>query len=260
MKHIKKYRMFESTKSIDDICKEYGIQNYTINPDGIVDVDGDVSLSNKGLDKIPVKFGKVTGTFGCDDNQLTSLEGCPTETGGDFWCYNNQLTSLEGCPTEVSGSFGCSNNQLTSLEGCPKIVGGNFLCGNNQLTSLEGCPKSINGNFLFPNNLLTTLEGCPTEVGGDFWCYYNKLTTLEGLSDVFIGARFIYRGNPIYKVTNSWLIDIKSPDTGLIELFNDVGVIVGNKLYLSKLEYFHDGIGVDLPDLEEVKKYYEIIE
>lgn len=46
----------------------------------------------------------------------------------------------------------------------------------------------------------------------------------------------------------------------LIELFNDIVVVVGNKLYLSKLEYFHEEIGKPLPDLDKVKKYYSIIE
>lgn len=44
-----------------------------------------------------------------------------------------------------------------------------------------------------------------------------------------------------------------------IELFNDIGVVVGNKLYLPKLEYFHEEIGKPLPDLDKVKKHYQII-
>ena len=30
--------------SIDEICKKYGIENYTINDDGSIDVDGDVLI------------------------------------------------------------------------------------------------------------------------------------------------------------------------------------------------------------------------
>jgi hypothetical protein len=239
MKHLKHYKLFESTSQIDQICKEYGIKNYTINPDESVDVDGDVNLSYKKLDKLPVRFGKVTGYFDCHYNQLTTLEGCPQTVGGNFYCYNNQLTSLEGSPNTVVGNFWCGNNQLTTLEGCPTEVGGNFRCGNNQLTSLEGCP---------------------TEVGGNFWYHNNQLTTLEGLTDIFIGGKLFYSNNPIYKVTKGWLIHDYFPDMNKIELFNDIQPIVGNKLYLSKLEYFHDEIGKPLPDLEEVKKYYEIIE
>jgi hypothetical protein len=260
MKHLKKYKLFESTKSIDDICKKYGIQNYTINPDGTVDVDGDVNLSYKKLDKLPVRFGKVTGYFWCDDNRLTTLEGCPQTVGAEFDCSYNQLTTLEGCPQTVGTEFDCSYNQLTTLEGCPQTVGGGFYCNNNQLTTLEGCPHKVVGNFYCHDNQLTTLEGCPTEVGGNFWCNNNQLTTLEGLTDIFIGGRLVHNNNPIHKVTKGWLIHDYFPDMNKIELFNDIQPIVGNKLYLQKLEYFHEEIGKPLPDLEEVKKYYEIIE
>lgn len=87
------------------ICKEYGITNYTINPDGTVDVSGNVNLQDRGLTKLPIKFGRVSGNFSCSDNQLTSLDGSPTTVGGHFYCSNNLLTSLEGGPKEVGGAF-----------------------------------------------------------------------------------------------------------------------------------------------------------
>lgn len=72
MKHIK---LFENFKDIDQICEDYGIENYRINKDGTVDVDSDVNLSHKELMELPLKFGKVTGNFNCNDNLLTTLEG-----------------------------------------------------------------------------------------------------------------------------------------------------------------------------------------
>ena len=100
------------------ICKEYGITNYTIN-NGLVDVSGNVNLQDRGLTKLPIKFGKVSGNFNCSDNQLTSLDGSPTTVGGYFSCMSNKLITLEGGPKEVGGAFFCNNNQLISLEGCP---------------------------------------------------------------------------------------------------------------------------------------------
>jgi hypothetical protein len=160
--------------SVKKICRKYGITNYTVNPDGSVDVKGSVNLSHKNLNRLPLKFGKVSGNFYCYNNQLTTLEGCPTEVGGDFNCSYNQLTTLEGCPKTVGGNFYCSYNQLTTLEGCPTSVGGDFYCHYNQLTTLEGCPTEVGGDFFCPYNQLTTLEGCPTSVGG-FFCYGNPL-------------------------------------------------------------------------------------
>jgi hypothetical protein len=177
MKHLK---LFESFEDIDSICKKYCIENYTINSDGTVDVNGDVNLHNKGLTKLPLKFGRVTGYFYCDNNQLTTLEGSPQSVGGTFYCNDNQLTSLEGSPKAVGGEFSCDYNQLTSLEGAPQSVGGSFYCYQNKLTTLKGCTKVIGEEFNCNDNQLITLEGGPQEVGGDFYCFNNQLTSLEG--------------------------------------------------------------------------------
>ncbi len=80
---------------------------YTINKNLIVDVDGDVDLSNKNLTSIPIQFGKVTGDFYCSGNKLTSLRGSPYTIRGDFSCSNNKLTTLEGAPQSVGGDFQC---------------------------------------------------------------------------------------------------------------------------------------------------------
>jgi hypothetical protein len=195
MKHIK---LFESMTEIevDKICKKYKIENWTLNPDGTVDVNGYVDLSRQKLIKLPIKFGRVTGNFWCSYNQLTSLEGCPKEIGGSFFCHYNKLTSLEGCPIEIGGGFWCSYNQLTSLEGCPTEIGGGFWCYNNQLTSLEGCPTEIGGSFLCHRNQLTSLEGCPKEIREDFWCQNNKLTSLENCPKE-IGGSFRCHSNQL---------------------------------------------------------------
>ena len=174
-------------------CLEYEIENFTINNDRLVDVEGDVNLSYLELTKLPIKFGSVGGSFWCNNNKLTTLEGCPKSVGGNFFCSNNKLTTLEGCPKSVGGDFWCHNNQLTSLEGCPKSVGGGFWCYNNQLTSLEGSPDSVGGDFFCSNNKLTTLESCPNSVGGDFFCNNNQLTTLGGLG--IVGGDFFCDNN-----------------------------------------------------------------
>ena len=146
-------KLFEEYNNIDSICKKFSIENYTINPDGSIDVDGnlyldlDVYPSGKKLDRFPLKFRKVNGNVDCSNNNLTSLEGCPQEVGGHFDCSVNKLTSLEGSPTEVGGNFNCEHNQLISLEGSPKEIGGSLNCSYNKLTSLKGCPSKIDGDF-----------------------------------------------------------------------------------------------------------------
>jgi len=89
-------------------CQKY-LENYIINPDGTIDVNGDVYLDDElgDMEKLPVKFGKVSGHFGCYGNKLSTLEGCPKYVSGDFVCGGNQLTTLEHCPKYVGGHFGC---------------------------------------------------------------------------------------------------------------------------------------------------------
>jgi hypothetical protein len=107
--------LFESFNDIETTCKKYNIKNYTINPDGTVDVNGDVYLISRGSTKLPLKFGRVDGYFDCSYNQLTTLEGGPRSVGGDFYCGGNKLTTLEGGPREVGGYFDCSYNPIYSV-------------------------------------------------------------------------------------------------------------------------------------------------
>lgn len=92
---------------------------YVINDDGTIDVNGNLSLSNKNIKKLPdyINFNIVYGY--CD------------------MAYSD-LETLKGFPKKVYGYFRCSNNKLTSLQYCPKYVykgsrnrTGNFYPGRN---------------------------------------------------------------------------------------------------------------------------------
>ena len=94
---------------IEAWCDDMGIENYTINSQGEIDVNGNVYLGEKKFKELPYKFGKIKGNF--------------------LLSYCKNLTSLKNCPDYVNDSFdidGCS--QLDSLEGCPKEVGWSFYC------------------------------------------------------------------------------------------------------------------------------------
>ena len=107
------------------ICKQYGIENYTINSDGSIDVNGNVDLYDESLTELPLTFNKVTGYFDCRFNRLTSLKGSPRWIGGDFNCHNNKLTSLEFSPDYVGSNFWCQYNKLTNNY-CDTEIGGVF--------------------------------------------------------------------------------------------------------------------------------------
>ena len=145
-------------KSKDEI-KKLGLDfnKVTINNDNSIDYNGDVDISDKNLDKIPLQFNIVNGNFNCSNNKLTSLEGAPKQCN-DFNCFNNDLTNLKGAPQECN-NFDCSTNNLKSLEGAP-IKCKEFNCTLNKLTSLKGAPQQCE-YFYCSWNDLTSLKDAP---------------------------------------------------------------------------------------------------
>jgi hypothetical protein len=180
-------KLNEVKSDIDIICTKYGIKNYTINEDGSIDVDGDVTLMNYDFTEFPLKFGKITGSFSCKDcSNLTSLKGAPTTVTGNFNCgLCIKLTSLEHTPITIGKDFFCNDcKKLTSLKYAPTDVGGSFYChGCTNLTSLEGAPTIVKGSFHCSEcTSLTSLEHAPMEVTDNFSCAMCKnLTSLEGV-------------------------------------------------------------------------------
>ena len=133
----------EEIIKIHKICKVLKIDDYSINSDGSIDMNGDVKLRHLHLHKLPLKFNYVNGHFDCGFNWLTSLEDCPRHITGYFDCSNNILTSLKGGPKTVGMGFDCSYNKLTSLEGGPVVESYNYYCLMESLISLDG----YNGDY-----------------------------------------------------------------------------------------------------------------
>ena len=125
---------FDKSKIIAWLEK-YQISKYQLVPDElygyVVDVNGDVDLSNWNMEFIPVKFNIVKGYFDCSYNQLSDLEFSPKTIWLGFDCSNNKLTSLKNCPKFISGVFSVKDNQIKNLEFIPEIVTDYFLCDNN---------------------------------------------------------------------------------------------------------------------------------
>jgi len=149
MKYLKLFESFDEFE-IHEICRKYGIKNYTINTDTSIDVDGYAWLNSKDLTELPLKFNKVVG----------------------FDCSTNKLTSLEGSPVEVNGHFGCSFNQLTSFQYTPKIIRGIFYCRENNIKTFE----------YFPNFVKDSLE-CYDNPIWEVWKLFRDTTKIELLND-----------------------------------------------------------------------------
>jgi len=192
--------------SVEAQLLNYDIDNFTINPDGTVDVDGDVDLYSKDLDYIPFKFGKVTGDFWCGYNNLSTLENSPIYVGGNFDCSMNKLNNdLEYGPSYVGGVYNCSYNQLKSLKGSPKEIFDDFYCHMNHLTNLEYGPEKVKNSYGCSDNKLKSLKGSPAKLLGSFTCNDNKLTTLEG-GPLFVGKNFYCNRNGLEYIKGAPLI------------------------------------------------------
>lgn len=153
------------------------VDNYTINPDYTVDVEGNVHLVSSDLKdydgKLPFKFNRVTGSFGCGYGTFKSFWGCPKEVGTYVWICGCEGGTLEGSFQKVGSFIKLYATKLTSLEGLQDVINGDFAV-HGILTSLKGCPSFVKGDFDCSGNELTSLEGCPKEVTRDFYCEKNK--------------------------------------------------------------------------------------
>ncbi len=145
---MESYRMHlhGQNESLEDSLRRYGIRNYTIRPDRrTIDVNGNVTFTSFGLERLPFQFGKVSGYFLCDRNRLTTLFGCPKEVGGEFDCSMNQLTTLIGGPREVGGSYVCVENKLSDLKGVAYSITEDLHCSKNNIETLQFLPDHIGG-------------------------------------------------------------------------------------------------------------------
>ncbi len=130
MKYLKLFEQKSYEEHVAEICEKYNIRNWSINSEGLVDVNGIVDLEDKNLNELPLNFGYVSQYFDCSDNLLTSLKGAPKSVGEFFDCSYNYLTSLQDSPQSVGGNFWCWENELTSLRFAPYVEGGVFVLPN----------------------------------------------------------------------------------------------------------------------------------
>lgn len=138
-------------QTIRKIASIYKIKGIKINPDLSIDVRGDVDLSDMNLQKLPLRFNRVTGSFWATNNILTSLDGSPQWVGKDFFVYNNNLSSLDGGAKVVIGEYSAQSNRLSSTNGFPLEVGSDFdisyNIGTKKLT-MDDIDVKIGGKFI----------------------------------------------------------------------------------------------------------------
>ena len=126
---------------IHDICYWYDIENYTINKDKSIDVDGEVHIIDRKLVELPLNFNRVTGDFLFNTKQLQTLKGSPIRIDGYCDLSNCNLVSLDYCPEYIGGDLYLEHNMLISLKNISKYIGGVLVLHDNQIRSLSYLPK-----------------------------------------------------------------------------------------------------------------------
>src|ERR1035437_9088810 len=91
-----------SIHCISSWLDEMGIEDYTINDDLTIDVNGSADFNNHhpgrfNLTEFPsyIQFKNVYGSFDIAHNHFKTLRGCPSYVQEDFSCIYNKLISLE---------------------------------------------------------------------------------------------------------------------------------------------------------------------
>ena len=170
-----------------------------------------------------------------DIRNYTINDDLSIDVDDDVYLNSRSLEYLPITFNYVSGYFFCNNNKLETLEGSPQTVDGVFYCNNNNLVSLKGSPQTVNGRFDCDNNKLRDLEYFP-EVSGSI--------NIEE--------------NTVYLLVYTF---IKNADSFMIEDFNDYEIVRNrDTVMLDRLQTFIRDNGLEMPDLEEIKKHYKIIE
>jgi hypothetical protein len=139
---------FKNKIEIETWLNENNITNYTINNDLVVNVEGNVTITQLKNGLLPVQFGIVNGDFKASHLSLISLKGSPSYVH-KLIINDNCLTSLKYCPEKCIVII-ADNNYLTSLKYAPKKMTGATFFNNNKIVSLEHMPHApviwLNGN------------------------------------------------------------------------------------------------------------------
>lgn len=100
--------------------------DFTIHDDGVVDVDGGVSVYMDNMNRLPIRFGTTRNFTLFNAEDLETLEGCPRIVNGDFKVYDGLFEDLQGGPQIVKGDFSTTGIYFKTLEGSPQEIGGRW--------------------------------------------------------------------------------------------------------------------------------------
>ena len=199
-------KFLNEESAIREWLDKMGVEDYSINGDMTVSVKGPLSLDDKNLEEIPVKFSEVGGSIDVTSNKLKRIDWAPATVNGDFDAWDNEIETLQGGPTEVKGSYDVDGNKITDLHGSPKTVGVSFIVSKNPLHGLAGCPQSVGSYFKAEACNLTEIDDLPRSVGTNIYLQGNHISSLKNINKFLKevnakndakGGKVVLSANPI---------------------------------------------------------------
>ena len=158
-----------------------------IKVDGTINIDGDCEMKAANRphgDRIPVRFGHVSGMFAVSNQGLTTLEGSPATVGREYIAHDNPIRDLKGISSftaEGPSVLQLEDCDLTSLQGIP-WASRIYISNNHNLKSLQGIPDQGICSIWADGCNLTDLHGCPSRCRGiDIRGQTSPIQSLEGL-------------------------------------------------------------------------------
>src|SRR3989339_2056857 len=151
--------------------KNWVDKTFEFQKDGTTIVEGDLYLLHTKIEQLPIGLMEVKGDLNVSQNSSFKLNGYPKRVGGYFDCNYSNLSSLQRMPEKVGGGISLEYNKISSLDGLPDKVTGDLSLFNNQLENLDGISKEVSEDLSFTeNNQLTSLEALRgIKIGGNLF-------------------------------------------------------------------------------------------
>ena len=188
--------VWSQDKNIEEELKKLGVKQYTIREDGRVDVDGDVHLefgfSERELGQLPIKFGRVTGSF-----TISSTKD-RRKYDPDWYLPSKQIWNL----TSRCANLDISSVNLLTLKGFPEYVGVDLDISGVNCESLVGCTPEVGRHFIAMKlKSCENLLGGPRKVGGNYDVSHSSIKETRGLDGVEIGGSLVLNFTKVTHLT-----------------------------------------------------------
>jgi hypothetical protein len=146
-------------KFITEWLDYYGIQNYTINDDMSVDIDGSVLIDRRHIPRLDVKFRNVSNEFFINKCGLESMNNLPISCKC-VTLTNNNINEISNVPLNCQ-YLNLNNNKITEIQNIEHLTELSTLeISHNKITKLYGLPSSIK-RISLENNLLKNFKNFP---------------------------------------------------------------------------------------------------